>query len=188
MSNDPDDKYLIKGPQIDDPEPANPNIQPPARVQIRKGFDEQGRPMLSALTTLSETPEEHIYLVYRSPVRDAVVECDLLGDQAVMNSDGKLPPVIHIECPRCSKPDPAGTRPENSKRSILSITYGNKHFEIEDLDQKDWGVVTLPDGRPVMGSKGQPAIVSRRLTIKESFKCSYCGRRFKITDNFMQDA
>lgn len=156
---------------------------PPLNVRVQKGFDKQGSPVHSAITTLQEVEEEHFYIVYRSPLVDVIIEVDLLGDQAVHNSDGKLPPVIHIECPipSCREAQPDG-------RSPLSITFGNKHFEIEDLPMKDWGVVTMPDGRPVMGTNGKPVIVTRRLTIKETFKCVYCQRRFRITDNIMSDA
>jgi len=155
----------------------------PLKVQVQKGFDKQGRVVHSAITTLQEVEEEHLYIVYRSPLRDVTIEADLLGDQAVYKSDGKLPPVIHIECPipSCREAQPDG-------RSPLSITFGNKHFEIEDLPRKDWGVVTMPDGTPVLGSSGKPVIMTRRLTIKEPFKCTYCQRRFRITDNIMSDA
>lgn len=189
MTHDPDDKYLIHKPGQ---EPTLPDVAPgipsPVKVDIRKGFDEKGRPVFKALTTIQEVAEEHIYLVYRSYNKDVVVECDLLGDQFAKDSDGKLPPVIHLECPVCSQPDKPGTLPEDSQRSMLSITYGNKHFEIEDLEKKDWGVVTMPDGSPVMNSKKEPAVVTRRLTIKERIQCTYCGRYFKITDNIMSPA
>jgi hypothetical protein len=185
--NNPDDKYLIGTPEQTAPAESPAGV-PPLKVEIRKGFDEKGRPRLNALTTLDEVEEEHVYLIYRSGLRDVVVECDLLGDQSVRNSDGKLPPVVHLECPRCTKFDEKGIRPEDSKRSIMSMEYRNKKFEIEDLPRKDWGVVTMPDGRPVMGSDGKPAIVTRRLTTKETFKCPFCGWRYKITDNILQDA
>jgi len=182
--SDPDEKYLIKGPQPE-PKPEEVSQVPagfkPKKVEIRKGFDKDGKPIVSAMTTLSQVNEEHIYILYQSYAKQAVIECDLLGDQAVHKSDGKLPPVIHIECPKC-------TGKEDKDRSVLSITHGNKHFEIEPLPQKDWGVVTMPDGRPVTGSDGKPAIVTKRLTIKEAFKCSYCGSRFRITDNIMSDS
>jgi len=186
MTHDPDDKYLIRTPGQEPKLPGvAPGIPAPVKVDIRKGFDEKGRPVFKAMTTIQEVAEEHLYLVYRSYNRDVVVECDLLGDQTVQNSDGKLPPVIHLECPACSEPDKKGILPEDSQRSILSITHGNKHFEIEDLEKKDWGVVTMPDGSPVMNSKNEPAIVTRRLTVKEKIQCVYCSRYFKITDNFM---
>jgi hypothetical protein len=156
-----------------------PPLVKPTKVEIQRGFDSQGRAVHRAMTTIAETPEEHIYIVYKSKERDIVIEADLLGYQAVVGSDGKLPPVIHIECPICTKPN---------DRSALSITYANKPFEIEDVDQKDWGVVTYPDGSPVMSSENKPAIVTRRLTVKDPFRCSYCNRRFKITDNIMSDA
>lgn len=157
--------------------------RPPLKVEVKKGFDKKGRPIHSAITTLQEVEEEHIYLIYRSPLTDVIIEADLLGDQATYKSDGKLPPVIHIECPIASCRE---TNPD--KRSPLSITFGNKHFEIEDLPMSKWSVVTMPDGKPVMGSNGKPVIMTRRLTIKEKIECSYCGRRFKITDNVMSDA
>jgi len=156
---------------------------PPLKVKVQKGFDAKGMPVHSALTTLQEVAEEHLYLVYKNPLLHVVIEADLLGDQAVHQSDGKLPPVIHIECPipscRDAQPD---------KRSPLSITSGNKHFEIEDLDPKDWKIVTYPDNRPVLGTDGKPIVMTRRLTIKEVFRCSYCNRSFRITDNIMSDA
>lgn len=186
MPQNPDDKYLINVPKpenhgdglIQDP---NAPVGRQPKIEIRRGIDSHGNPNLKAVTTLDEVAEEHIYVVYRSHAKDAVLEVDLLGDQAVKGSDGRLPPVIHLECPRCTSTDP-------NNRSILSVTHGNKHFEIEDLEQKDWGVVTLPDGKPVMGSKGGPAIIKRRLTIKESFRCTYCNRSYRITDNIMSDA
>jgi len=187
MSHDPDAKYLIGNDkeQAVEEAPAPPR---PMKVEIRKGVDKQGNATLSALTTVSEVAEEHVYLVYRGITHEMVIECDLLGDQAIHKSDGKLPPVIHLECPRCTQPDEENRPKEASRRSILSLTHGNKHYEIQDLEEKDWGVVTMPDGRPVMGSDKKPAIVKRLLTVKETFKCSYCGARFKITDNIMQDA
>lgn len=156
-----------------------PPLVKPTKVEIQRGFDAQGRVIHKAMTTIAEVPEEHLYIVYRSRERDIVIEADLLGDQAVVASDGKLPPMIHIECPLCTKPD---------NRSALSITYTNKPFEIEDIDKQDWGVVTYPDGSPVMSSENKPAIVTRRLTVKDPFRCSYCNRRFRITDNIMSDA
>jgi hypothetical protein len=156
-----------------------PPVVKPTKVEIQRGFDSQGRAIHRAMTTIAEVPEEHLYVIYKSRERDIVIEADLLGDQAVVGSDGKLPPMIHIECPICTKPN---------DRSALSITYTNKPFEIEDIDQKDWGVVTYPDGSPVMSSENKPAIVTRRLTVKDAFRCSYCQRRFRITDNIMSDA
>ena len=157
--------------------------RPPMKVEVKKGFDKKGNPVVSAITEINSVEEEHLYIVYRSTFMDVTIECDLLGDQAVHKSDGKLPPVIHIECPipSCREAQPDG-------RSPLSITFGNKHFEIEDLPMKDWSVVTMPDGRPVMGSNGRPVIMTRRLTIKETIECVYCRRRFRITDNIMSDA
>ena len=187
MPQNPDDKYLINVPKPEEQNPGDGLIQPPnapmgrhAKIDIRRGVDSHGNPNLRAVTTIDEVAEEHIYVVYRSYARDVVLEVDLLGDQAVKGSDGKLPPVIHLECPRCTSKDP-------NNRSILSITHGNKHFEIEDLERKDWGEVTF-DGKTVMGSKGNPAIITRRLTIKESFRCTYCNRSYRITDNIMSDA
>jgi len=187
MPYDPDDKYLInvpegeKNPGDDLIQPPGAPSRPPQKIEIRKGFDDKGNPLLKTVTTIDEVPEEHIYLVYRSHALDAVIEADLLGDQVVTGSDGRLPPVIHLECPRCTSKD-------NNNRSILSITYGNKHFEIEDLEEKDWGIVMMPDGKPVVGSKGRPAVIKRRLTVKETIKCTYCNRVFRITDNIMSDA
>jgi hypothetical protein len=197
MSNDPDAKYLIGGQQPPAQQPKQPEgnlivtpdaattqqvLKGPRLDAMRDGIDSKGRYGIKTLTTIDEVAEEHVYVVYRSALKDAVLEVDLLGDQAVQGSDGKLPPVINLECPCCTDV----SSPE--KRSILSITYGNKHFEIEDLPREQWGVVTMPDGSPVMGSKGKPAIVSRRLTIKEKIQCVYCRRWFKITDNVMSDA
>lgn len=181
MTHDPGDNE----PTLPD---VAPNIPKSAKVDIRKGFDEKGRPVLKALTTLQEVAEEHLYLVYRSYNKAVVVECDLLGDQITKDSDGKLPPMIHLECPECSKPDEPGILPENSERSILSISYGNKHYEIEDLERKDWGFVSMPDGAPVLNSKKEPAVISRLLTVKEKIQCVYCKRHFRITDNIMSPA
>lgn len=148
-------------------------------VKIRTGLDRDNRFVYRAEATLDKVPEEHIYIIYRSTTKDVVIETDLLGDQAVVASDGRLPPVIHIECPKCSS---------LKDRRVLSITHGNKHFEIEDLDRKDWGAIPHPTGGLVMGTDGKPAIVKRRLTIKETFSCTYCNSSFKITDNIMSNA
>jgi hypothetical protein len=179
--NDPDKEQPL--PDI------SPDLPKTAKVDIRKGFDEKGRPVLKALTTIQEVPEEHLYLLYRCYNKDVVVECDLLGDQLDKGSDGKLPPMIHLECPECSKPDKPGTLPENSERSILSISYGNKHYEIEDLERKDWGFVSNPDGSPLLHpERKEPVIVKRVLTVKEKIQCVYCKRYFRITDNIMSPA
>lgn len=192
MSNDPDAKYLIGVPKADEAknpqdalivQPGAPPVQMQPRIdRFQEGVDKDGLFRLKSVTTVDEVAEEHVYVIYRSHAFDAVLEVDLLGDQATQGSDGKLPPLIHIECPRCTSKDP-------NNRSILSITHGNKHFEIEDLPEKDWGFVTMPDGTPMLNSKKTgPAIVKRRLTIKEKFTCVYCHRSFKITDNVMSDA
>jgi hypothetical protein len=151
----------------------------PIKVDIRTGIDDSGHLVHRACTTIDEVSEEHIYIIYRSTTKDIVIEADLLGDQATVGSDGKLPPVIHIECPRCTSPE---------DRRALSITYENKKFEIEDLEEKDWGGISHPAGGMVMGTDGNPAIVKRRLTIKETFCCTYCNSSFRLTDNIMSDA
>jgi hypothetical protein len=151
---------------------------------LHDGLDEKGHHVHRAVTTLDEVKEEHIYVIYMNPYWQMTLEVDLVGDQAVFESDGKLPPVLHLICPKCAR----NGHPDNA----LSITHasigGTKTFEIEDLDPKDYGVVTDEKGAPLMGSDGEPAIVKRRLTIKEPFKCEYCSARFKITDNQMRDA
>lgn len=159
------------------------DIPEPLEVDVKKGFDNKGNLVHQAEVTLDKVKEEHLYVLYRAWNREVIIEVDLLGDQAVVKSDGTLPPVIHIECPipSCREANP-------DKRSPLSITYDNKPFEIEDLPVAKWTVIETPEGPPVMGSDGKPAIMSRRLTIKDSFECSYCRRRFRITDNIMSDA
>jgi hypothetical protein len=165
---------IQKGKNMEKPIPSKP-----IDVKIQAYRDNRGGFVHRAEMLLDKVREEHVYLVYRSSSRDVVIEADLLGDQAVINSDGKLPPVIHIECPKCSS---------DKDRSILSIEYENKKFEIEDLDPKDWGTVPHPDGGYVMGTDGQPVIIERRLTVKERFSCAYCYSSFRITDNIMSDA
>jgi hypothetical protein len=96
-----------------------------------------------------------------------------------------LPPVIHIICPRCAY----NKHPDHA----LSITHtaagGTKTFEIEEIEHPDnYEVVCDDKGTPVKGSKGQPAVNKRKLTIREPFKCEYCSWRFKLTDNRMWDA
>jgi len=153
---------------------------PGRKVEIREGVDRRGLIHHQALTTLDEVPEEHVYLLYRGHNKEVVIEADLLGVQTVTNSDGKLPPVIHIYCPICSsQEDPRA----------LSITSGNKQFEIEDIPLDKAGIVTMADGEtPLLKKNGKPVIMDRVLTIKESFSCTYCGSKFRITDNIISDA
>jgi hypothetical protein len=155
----------------------------PKRIKIRSSPD--GRTH-KALTTIDETPEEHVYLFYK-PVggryEEIVLEADLLGDRADYKSDGSLPPVIHIECPRCTKPE---------DRQALSITHyeagGSKHFEIEELDPDKWYTVLDPKTeRPLLSSEGKPVLQTKHLTVKEVIKCPSCQSRYKITDCQMRD-
>jgi hypothetical protein len=55
-----------------------------------------------------------------------------------------------------------------------------KFVAFEDLDPKDWGFITMPDGALIPGSNGKPAIVSRRLTIKEKFQFSSSFPMIKV--------
>lgn len=175
--------FDTEGSDLDATPEAKPE-EPQKRTEIQQGTDGQGRSIVKSSTTLDEVAEEHVYVFYRSPNYEMVLEVDLLGDQTVFRSDGKIPPVIHILCPRCVR--------NGFADNALSITHssmgGTKGFEIEDLPVKDWGAVPHPKGGYVMDSDGKPVIVRRRLTIKEPFKCEYCASRFKITDSEMRDA
>ena len=159
-------------------------VEPQKKTEVYQSTDDRGRFGIRATTTLDEVPEEHVYVIYRNQNWEMVLEVDLLGDQSVFRSDGKIPPVIHILCPRCAK--------GGFDKNALSITHssmgGTKGFEIEDLPFEKWGAVPHPKGGFVLDSKGQPAIVKRLLTIKESFTCEYCKARYKITDNEMRDS
>jgi len=169
-----DDKLLqAEKKAIDARRAANP------QVRIQKGPQHDGCLNYHAMTTMGEVDEEHVYLVYNGVMKDVVIEADLLGDQAVYKSDGSIPPVIHIECPNCTTPE---------DRRALSITHGNKHFEIEDLEEKRWKVVTDENGKPLITKRGDPVIMTRRVTVKETFSCPYCHKVFRITDNRMSDA
>lgn len=173
-----------EGHEIED-KVEEPVKQEPVRSEVKQFTDEDGRANVRGLTTLEEAKEEHVYVLYKNAYWEMVLEIDLLGDQAVFRSDGRIPPVIHLLCPRCVR--------QGHKDNALSITHvsvgGTKGFEIEDLEEKDWGAIIHPQtGRPIMGSDGLPLIVRRRLTIKESFKCEYCQARYKITDNQMRDS
>jgi len=144
--------------------------------KVREGYDAKGRFVHQGLTTINEVEEEHLYLFYHGPTKDVIIECDLLGTQEAIKSDGKIPPTIHIECPECTKPD---------DRSALSITYTNRPFEIEDLDIDDWYTIEMPDGSPILGTNKKPIILSKKLTVKDPFRCTYCNRKYRITDNHM---
>jgi hypothetical protein len=157
---------------------------PQRKTEVNQGTDDRGNVILQSSTTLDQVPEEHVYVFYRASNYEMVLEVDLLGDQTVFESDGKIPPVIHILCPRCVR--------NGFKDNALSITHssmgGTKGFEIEDIPVKDWGAVPHPQGGYVMDSGGKPVIVRRKLTIKEPFRCEYCKARYKITDSEMRDA
>jgi hypothetical protein len=173
-----------EGHEIEDKVEA-PKKQEPVRSEVQQFTDSDGRAVLRGSTTLEEVKEEHIYVLYKNAFWEMVLEVDLLGDQAVFRSDGRIPPVIHILCPKCAR--------NGHRDNALSITHtsvgGTKSFEVEDLEEKDWGAIIHPQtGKPIMGSDGMPVIVQRRLTIKESFKCEYCHARYKITDNQMRDS
>jgi uncharacterized Zn-finger protein len=152
---------------------------------LHNGTDQQGQHVHRAVTTLDEVAEEHLWVIYHNPLWQMNLEIDLVGDQAVFASDGKLPPVIHLICPECAY---AG-HPDHA----LSITHtaagGTKTFEIEPIaNPDDYEVICDEKGVPAKGSKGGPAINKKRLTIKERFKCEYCSRRFKLTNNKMWPA
>ena len=152
----------------------------PRTVKVRETIDDRGLLTHRSITTLDEVKEEHVYLVYRGATREMVIEADLLGDVAVKNSDGNLPPVVHIECPECTSPE---------DRRILSITYENKKFELEDIPFDKVCTIYREDGvTPVLGSDGNPVMIEKKLTIKELITCSYCGTPFRITENMMQRA
>jgi hypothetical protein len=173
-----------EGHDIDEPVEGK-QAQPHIKSKVQQFKTDDGLPGVRSATTVDEVPEEHVYVFYKNAFWEMVLEVDLLGDQAVFRSDGKIPPVIHILCPKCAR--------SGHRNNALSITHvavgGTKGFEIEELDASQWGMIEDPQThRPVMASNGAPAIVSRRLTIKESFKCEYCNARYKITDNQMRDA
>jgi hypothetical protein len=152
---------------------------------LHDGVDQTGHHVHRAVTTLDEVAEEHLWIIYTNPLWQMNMEIDLVGDQAVFMSDGKLPPVIHLICPECAYVGNAD--------HALSITHatvgGTKTFEIEPItDPDDYEVICDKDGVPMKGSKGEPAVNKKRLTIKERFKCEYCARWFKLTDNKMWPA
>lgn len=169
--------------EIKRPEEAASEVQPQLDSHVlQDGIDQEGHQVHRAVTTLDEVTEEHLWVVYTNPLWQMNLEVDLVGDQAVFRSDGKLPPVIHLICPECAY---AGHHDH-----ALSITHtvvgGTKTFEIEPiLNPDDFEVVCDDKGVPAKGSKGQPAINKKRLTIKERFKCEYCSRWFTLTNNKM---
>jgi hypothetical protein len=175
--------FDLEGTDLD-AKPEEQPATPERKTEVHQGTDQRGNVILKSSTTLDEVHEEHVYVFYRQSNWEMVLEVDLLGDQVVFKSDGKIPPVIHILCPKCVR--------NGFKDNALSITHssmgGTKGFEIEDIPVKDWGAVPHPQGGYVMGSDGKPVIVRRRLTIKEPFNCEYCKARYKITDNEMRDS
>lgn len=176
--------FDAEGNDPDDEVPEKPK-QHVVKSKVQQSMTPDGLPIVRSATTIEEVQEEHVYVTYRNAFWEMVLEVDLLGDQAVFKSDGKIPPVIHLLCPRCVR--------MGHKDNALSITHtavgGTKGFEVEDLEEKHWGVIMHPEtGNPIMGSDGTPAIVQRQLTIKEKFSCEYCKARYKITDNQMRDS
>jgi hypothetical protein len=171
--------------EIKRPEEAAPEAQPqPDSHVLQDGIDQQGHQVHRAVTTLDEVAEEHVYVRFRCAEFESMLEFDLVGDQAVFESAGKLPPVIHLICPRCAR----NGHPDHALSITHSAAGGTKTFEIEELPADQHGVVMDQNDEPLMASDGGYAIRKRLLTIREPFKCEYCHRRYKVTDNEMRDA
>lgn len=116
-------------------------------------------------------------------------EFDLLGDLQVSN-DGRIPPVIHMECPLCTPPD------NPQERSFLSVTQSNKDFELEELAEDKLVYYLVRPGGAIQETRVKPratevldgtrvCVSKRRLTIKQPFTCAYCGARYRLTDNVL---
>lgn len=142
------------------------------------------------IDTLDSVHEEHVYVVFHTPDGLRMLwELDLLGDQE-QTSDGKLPPVIHLECPLCTTPEV----PQN--RSFLSITQPNKQFELQDIPEGKRVYYLVRPGGAIQETRRAPRpeelldgtlvrFSKKSLTVKQSFACDYCGARFRLTDNVL---
>jgi len=143
------------------------------------------------IDTLAETDEVHVYSVYpMSGGREVLLELDLVGTRLSAESNGMIPPVVHLECPACTTKE---------DRTAISITQENKGFEVEDLSPDKWRYWAIGvDGQVFPLSGGAPeaaqakarglriCINKLRLTVKEQFGCPYCGTRFSLVDNVLQ--
>jgi hypothetical protein len=143
------------------------------------GSDEKGRQILhkghnptqnryAVENVLSQVHEEHVYLISKTQDGNELIwEADLLGDQTPDGGHGKLPPIIHIECPFCTDP----TVPDG--RKAVSVDFKNKPYEIEPLRQ--------PDVKQVSGPMGRSEVVIRHhLHVRDILGCPYCTAKFTI--------
>jgi hypothetical protein len=119
--------------------------------------------------------EEHMYLFSKTADgTDLIWEIDLLGDLTPDVGHGKLPPLIHMYCPFCS-------RPEDPR--AISIDYENKRYEIERLAEP----MILPNVCLMDGRTG-PFRIDRLLHVQEVVRCPFiedvegeiCGAKFTI--------
>jgi len=146
------------------------------------------------VSTVAETDEVHVYVLFHYP--HGVVglwEIDLVGARMEKASDGKLPPVVHLECPLCSP------QHKGADRSFLSITKGNKDFEVEELSRPKWVYYAVDNNGKVYElhhdrEKAEQAhaaglrvcINVRELTVKQPFECDYCHLHFRLLKNHLE--
>jgi uncharacterized Zn-finger protein len=109
--------------------------------------------------------EQHVYLFSPAPSGEMLVwEADLIGDLSPDDGHGRLPPVIHIECPFCTTLE---------DRRAMTITKENKGYEIE--------VLAKPYVKPISGPLGHVDLpIRRHLHVREVIQCPYCQTRFTI--------
>lgn len=131
----------------------------------------RGMPAFDTVTISDRVNEEHVYLFHSVEGRDEVWEADLIGDMSPDRGHGKLPPLIHAECPFCTSPN---------DRRAMTIDKLNKGYEIEPV---------TPFIKTVVGMNGPIHVeVSRLLHVRESITCPYCQTRFTIRGSTIQRA
>lgn len=143
------------------------------------------KPAVHMADVLDHVAEEHVYVEFKTPSgKDILMEVDLVGDRVVQESQGAIPPQIHIRCPMCSTA---------SVPIDMSITPPNKTVELEPLPQDRWRYyvatssgqverIKAKDVRAAAGQGHRVCVSKEALTIVEPFACKDCGTLYALHD------
>jgi len=125
---------------------------------------------VNQVSQIARVPGRKVYLYYRTG--QVYLECELY-DKPHQDSEGKVPPELHIQCPACGG------------ESIIPGSKVKKTIHVEYLK---------PPRRLEMPDNGEVVQQTARVTVDEVCQCGYpdpagkgkCGWRFKLTDNVVE--
>lgn len=126
--------------------------------------------VVDVVTQADAVPEEHVYAYSRTPDGNSLLwEIDLIGDLSHDEGYGRLPVVLHMECPYCTSP---------KDRRAMTITQEGHGYEIEPIP---------PRIEQVSGVLGRREVVVDRLfSVRRPVTCPYCMVRFTVRGGLIE--